>query len=276
MSGNISKKIAFNYFGGKFQFLEQLYACFPSDFNHLCDLFCGSMAVSLNYGYPVIKTANDVNDDIVNFFSVLRDHEQELLRLLQLTPVAKSEYDNCWIKSENNIENARRFYVRIRQSFFGLGAQRRNKGWHMAKGQSNANGGETVSKWNNAIDKLPEVATALRQQFQITNFSWEECIDKIDNPKCFFYCDPPYPKNTRASYNDYKFEFTDSDHEALAEKLHRIQGMAMVSSYNSDMYNSLYADWEKIEFPVKKNNIRSGEVREIVWINYEIKNNTLF
>jgi hypothetical protein len=48
--------------------------------------------------------------------------------------------------SGNSIEDARRYYVRVRQSFFGLGAQRKNKGWHMAKTQLNCNAGESISK----------------------------------------------------------------------------------------------------------------------------------
>lgn len=54
MSGNNSKKIAFNYFGGKFSFIEYLYENFPPKFTHLVDLFAGSMVVSLNYRGNVI------------------------------------------------------------------------------------------------------------------------------------------------------------------------------------------------------------------------------
>ena len=31
----------------------------------------------------------------------------------------------------------------------------------------------------------------------------------------------------------------------------------------------LYGDWTMIKFPKKKNNIRSGEVQEAIWINYK-------
>lgn len=276
MSHNSNKLIAFNYFGGKFTWLEQLYANFPNDFTHLVDLFAGSMCVSINYSGKVIKTANEINSDITNFFEVLRDHEPELIRLLLLTPCSLQEYNNCWENSEDKIEQARRFYVRVRQSFFGLGAQRRNKGWHMAKTQLNAVGGETVSKWNNALEKLHDVADIIRSNFQITNFDFMDCIEKTDFPKAFFYCDPPYPEETRASKNDYKFEFTTEKHIQLSEKLHRIQGLAMISSYNSELYNELYKDWRKVEFPIKKNNICSGEVQEVIWMNYEPKPNDLF
>lgn len=276
MSGNKSKIIAYNYFGGKFTYLDYLYDNFPDKFNHLIDVFGGSFCVSLNYKGKVIKTANEVNDEITNFFEVLRNNEAELIRLLLLTPCSLLEYNNCWLPSADKIEQARRFYVRVRQSFFGLGAQRENKGWHMAKTKVNAKGGETVSKWNNAIEKLYKVADVIRSNFQITNLDFLECIDKIDFDKAFFYCDPPYPEETRASFNDYKFEFNTDKHIQLALRLHNIKGMAMISSYNSELYNDLYSGWRKVELPVKKNNIRSGEVQEVIWMNYAKKQNGLF
>ena len=276
MSGNKNKIIAFNYFGGKFTWLEHLYANFPTDFTHLVDVFAGSMCVSLNYKGNVIKTANEINEDITNFFFVLRDHEEELTRLLLLTPCSETEYNNSWVKCEDKIELARRFYVRIRQSFFGLGAQRKNKGWHMAKSHVNASGGETVSRWNKAIEKLHDVAEVIRSEFQIMNSNYAECIDRIDNPNAFFYCDPPYPLECRKSSNDYKFEFSDDQHRELAMKLHNIEGKAMISGYDCPLMQELYGDWHKVLFPVKKNNIRSGYVQEVVWCNYKPANDTLF
>lgn len=269
MSGNNNKNIAFNYFGGKFTYVNYLYKEFPVDFKHLIDLFGGSFVVSLNYKGNVIKTANELNDDVTNFFQVLRDHEAELTKLLLLTPCSLKEYNDCWDNTEYKIEQARRFYVRVRQSFFGLGVQRKNKGWHMAKTQVNCKGGETVSKWNNAIEKLHEVAEVLRQNFQITNFDYQTCIDKLDFKKAFFYCDPPYPKESRKSFNDYKFEFTDEDHYKLSNKLNGIKGLAMVSGYDCNLMNELYTGWRKVKLPVKKNNIRSSSVQEVIWMNYE-------
>ncbi len=276
MSGNASKVIAFNYFGGKFTWLDYLYSNFPVGFTHLVDLFGGSFCVSLNYKGNVIKTANEINADVTNFFEVLRNNEAELIKLLLLTPCSNLEYNNCWLPTDDKIEQARRFYVRARQSFFGLGAQRKNKGWHMAKNQVNSKGGETVSKWNNAIEKLHDVAEIIRSNFQITNFDFSDCIDKIAHPKAFFYCDPPYVKDTRASFNDYKFEFTIEQHTQLANRLSNIKGLAMVSGYNSKLYDELYSGWNKIELPVKKNNIRSSEVQEVIWMNYNQPTKGLF
>ena len=232
MSYNSSKIIAFNYFGGKYTYLDYLYSCFPKDFTHLVELFAGSMVVSLNYKGRVIKTANEINEDITNFFQVLRDNESDLIRLLLLTPCSKTKV--------------------------------------------NAQGGETVSRWNNAIKKLHAVAEILRSEFQILNKDYKDIISMIDHPKGFFYCDPPYPEECRASYNDYKFEFTNKDHEDMADRLHSIEGFAMVSSYDCDLMNNLYSDWYQTKFPVKKNNIRSGNVQEVIYTNYNPVRSDMF
>lgn len=282
MSGNQNKKIAFNYFGGKFTWLEDLYQNFPTQFTHLIDLFAGSMVVSMNYRGKVIRTANEINGEVTNFFCQLRDHEAELVRALRLTPYSEAEFQNSWVTSEEEIadmERARRFYIRVRQSFFGLGAQRQKKGWHMTKQHVNAQGGESVSRWKNGVEKLHAVAAEIRDNFQIMNCDYMEVIDRIDFPGAFFYCDPPYPLESRGSGHkggDYRFDFTDEDHERLAERLHRIEGKAMVSSYDCPLTNRLYADWHKMLFPFKRNNIRSNVVngsgtimQECIWCNYE-------
>lgn len=272
MSGNSKKKIAFNYFGGKFTWLEWLYAYFPKDLVHLVDGFGGSFVVALNYDGKIIRTANEINGDITNFFHVLRDRQNELLEKLELTPVSELEYNNAWETCTDPVERARRFYVRVRQSFFGLGAQRKNKGWHAAKSQANANGGETVSRWNNALKKLLAVAKELRSNFQITNKSVFDVIKIFDTPKTFFYLDPPYLLSTRASKDDYKFEFGEDDYRRLAEQLYTIKGYAMISGYDAPLMKELFEDkgWLKIAFPTKKNNIRSGQVYECIWINYPL------
>lgn len=141
----------------------------------------------------------------------------------------------------------------------------------MAKQHVNAHGGETVSRWNNAINNLHEVANIIRSDFQITNYDYADCIDKIDFDKAFFYADPPYTKRSRKSYNDYKFEFTDLQHEQLSDRLHHISGLAMVSGYDCDLMNDLYNDFYKTKFPIKKNNIRSSDVQEVIWTNYNPK-----
>lgn len=270
MSGNSKKKIAFNYFGGKFLFIDEIYPYFPAEFTHLCELFAGSAVLSLNYERNVIKTLNEINGDVTNFFEVLRDHRDELLIRLRLTPVSLQEYDQSWnAHPSDKVENARRFYIRLRQSYMGLGSQRKNKGWHLCRKNLNCNGGETVSRWNNSFEKLLAIAEVL-SDCQITNYSYEECLSRLDYTEVFFYADPPYPKESRSSHNDYKFDFTDDDHYKLAERLHGAKGMVMISGYNCKLMNDLYGDWHKEVLPTKRNNYRKTPVQECIWFNYPV------
>lgn len=48
------------------------------------------------------------------------------------------------------------------------------------------------------------------------------------------------------------------------------KGLAMVSGYDSGLYNELYKEWNKASFKPKKKSIRSGEVTEVIWFNYEL------
>ncbi|MRX40598.1 DNA adenine methylase [Flavobacterium sp. LC2016-23] len=272
MSGNKNKLIAFNYFGGKFTWLDYLYAYFPNDFVHLAELFGGSMAVSLNYQGKCIKTVNEINGDVTNFFEVLRDDTENLIMKLELSPCSEENYNQSWPISGDKTERARKFYVRARQSFYGLGAQRENKSWHMAKTKLNAQVGETVSKWNNALPKLLEVARVIRVNFQIIKTDALIAILKLDSAKTFFYLDPPYLLETRGSSNDYMFEFSEEKYREMAAILYKIKGYAMISGYDHPLMKELFEDkgWIKIKFPTKRNNIRSKQVTECIWINYPL------
>lgn len=42
----------------------------------------------------------------------------------------------------------------------------------------------------------------------------------------------------------------------------------MVSGYDCKLMADLYGDWDRYLLTKKKNNIRSGEVQEVVWCNY--------
>lgn len=273
MSGNSNKIIAFNYYGAKITWLEMLYSHFPLEFEHIIDLFGGSFSVSLNYPGEPVRTANEISQKITNFFQVLRDTPEELIRQIELTPYSKAEYDNCREASADPVESARRFYVRHQQSFLSQGTQK--NGWRIDR-KKTCNRGRNVSLWRKSEERLFLVADIIRNNFQISNLDFREAIKRFDFDKAFFYCDPPYDKESRNSFDNYEFEFTEEDHIDLADTLKVIKGKAMVSGYNSELYDELYKGWNKVEFPTKKRNTGSSEVTEVIWMNYEVQRNDLF
>jgi DNA adenine methylase len=58
---------------------------------------------------------------------------------------------------------------------------------------------------------------------------------------------------------------SDDNHRELAEVLHSINGMALVSGYNCDLYEELYADWTRV---VKTSRVNgAGSAVESLWLS---------
>src|SRR2546425_418368 len=90
-ANNRSKKlIVFGWYGGKYSHLKWLLPLLPKA-HHYCEPFAGSGAVLLNRKPNPVETYNDIDGQVVNFFRVLRDRGDELVRSIALTPFAREE-----------------------------------------------------------------------------------------------------------------------------------------------------------------------------------------
>lgn len=107
-----------------------------------------------------------------------------------------------------------------------------------------------VSRWLGSVDDLAEIAQRLLR-VQIENALALEVIERYDDSDTLFYCDSPYPHDSRGDSQAYLHEMTDDQHRRLSETLHRVQGKVVLSSYHCDLMNELYADWQHIEAPEK-------------------------
>ena len=263
------KIIAFNYFGGKYQYLEELYAHFPEHF-HFVELMCGSSGVILNKTPSKMDTGNDLDGDVINFFSVLRNKPEELKLSLQLTPVHRQEYLNCFpINKEDidDVERARRFFVRCKLSFQGSGLKK-HTGFNACVATSEQSRSKNVTKFLSSIDRLDEVIDRLRT-IQFENVDYRTCLKKYDRPETFFYADPPYELRKRNYKKWYNEEFvSDQDHIVLAAELSAIQGKAMVSGYESELYNELYKNWRFVKLKPRGHSMSKEPKQECIWMNY--------
>ena len=115
------KLIAFGWYGGKYSHLDWLLPYLPSC-HHYCEPFGGSGAVLLNRTPSPVETYNDLDGEVVNFFRVLRECPEELIRQIALTPFSREEFALAceFDPSLSDMERARRFYVRARQVRTGL------------------------------------------------------------------------------------------------------------------------------------------------------------
>ena len=142
------RRIIFGWYGGKFSHLDWLLPLLP-ECHHYCEPFAGSGAVLLNRVPSPVETYNDIDGEVVNFFRVLRDQHEELIRAIALTPFSREEYYRA-IHTTNgvsDVERARCFYIKARQTRTGL-AQTASLGrWANCKNTSRAGMSGVVSRW---------------------------------------------------------------------------------------------------------------------------------
>lgn len=249
------------YPGAKWRIAKWIIEHIPEHHSYVEPYF-GSGAVFFNKSTSNIETINDLDEDIINFFRVIRDSPDELAYKIQMMPYSRAEYERSWSCSEqkSSIEKALAFCVKINMSH-GYKCNAKN-GWkNDVQGRERA---YAVQVWN----KLPEVivqAAKRLKEAQIEQRSALDVINRFNNPKCLIYCDPPYLLNTRSG-KQYNIEMTDKDHEDLLYVLLNSKSKIMISGYESDLYNRLLKQWRRIE---KENMTQSLRKRkEILWMNF--------
>ncbi len=258
-----------NYFGSKFTLLPWLLPKLKKTKSWV-DVCGGSFIVTLNREPSPIETYNDINGNVVNFFRVLRDHPEELVRALYLTPHSRKEYEEGWdVESNTDIERARQFFVRVRQSFLATGSQQKAKGWSSATKESRCLISEKTQKWLNGVEGLSQVVERLRR-VQIECRDFEFILKSYDTRDTMFYVDPPYDAEGRSSNKDYAYDFTVEQYHTLADMAKAVQGYIAISGYNTDFMKDLFKDFIYTEGPKPKSNYRTKRVvRECLFTNYD-------
>jgi DNA adenine methylase len=270
-------------YGGKFRLAPWIITHFPAHEVYV-EPFGGAASVLLLKPRSRVEIYNDLFGDVVNVFRVLRNQTQaaELTRLIELTPFAREEYNDAhaMIRStiEDPVERARRTIFRSLASFGSAGLQRNsNAGFR----RSTSYGKRYAVEWAN----YPQHIAAFTERWGgviIENQSGEETIRNHDGPTTLFYVDPPYPHSTRNMDHGnarYEFEMSDQDHRQLAELLHSVRGMVVISGYRCGLYEDLYPDWKKYtKRSTAGGNGGGGSLKrtEVIWIKPGEKSNRLF
>lgn len=101
---------ALRYYGGKYSIAPWIISHFPPHTNYL-EPCSGGASVILAKPRSKLETINDIDGDVFNFFRVLRDQPDELIRRIHLTPWARAEYEadgRALRKSRSNLGTGQR------------------------------------------------------------------------------------------------------------------------------------------------------------------------
>lgn len=254
------------YHGGKWMLADWVLSNFPPHRVYV-EPFGGAASVLLQKPRAYTEVYNDLDGEIVNLFRVLRTNAAELDRQLRLTPYSRTEYDQSFEASSDSIEQARRTITRGFLAMHPDSLAGRHVGFRSRCGGSSAHqmrGTSFVQDWRSLPDQVSLWASRL-QGVVIECVPAETILSQHDGDQVLFYVDPPYVAGTRVD-GKYRHEMTDADHRKLAEALHALKGMVVLSGYASTLYDAeLYADWKRIE----RRALADGatERTEVLWLN---------
>ena len=243
--------------GGKSQLLSTIREKYPKKIDKYCEPFVGGGAVLLDVlanCQPKEVLINDINAELVNTYSQIKNNVDELIEILsemQKTFWAKNDSDRKIMylaKRERfndlkvngdeqiNLEKAALFIFLNKTCFNGL--YRVNR-----KGLFNVPIGSYKKPPICDAENL-RLISGLLKNVQIKCGDYSECADFIDE-NTFVYIDPPYrPLTATASFTSYsENEFGDKQQIELGKFVDEISAKgAKVVVSNSDPKNSDESD----------------------------------
>lgn len=254
------------YHGGKWLLAPWIISNLPPHRTYT-ESYGGGASVLLRKPRSYAEIYNDLDGEIVNVFRVVQQHRRRLMQLLMRTPYARAEYSLSFKRCDDPVEQARRTIVR---SFMGYGSNSLNRKVKSGfRANSQRSGTTAAHDWMG----YPTVLRLIERRLcgvVIENKHAHDIINHHDSKTTLHYVDPSYVHSTRATRvsggaHGYTHELSDADHECLAEKLHGLDGMVVLSGYRSPLYDHLYTDWETME---RRAYGDGGCVRtEVLWFN---------
>lgn len=243
------RRPALRYYGGKWRIAPWVISYFPA---HQCyvEPYGGGASVLLRKQRSPLEIYNDLNGDVVSFFKVLRERPEELVRLIRLTPWARSEYEQCRAVCNDPLEAARRFYV---SCWMGFGGGRRCGSWRYQVRAGTMWKASALSFCE--VGHLYEIAERVRG-VQIEQRPALDVIRQCDSISTLFYLDPPYLIGVRSDRRAvYAMEMDHEDHCELAAVVRELEGMVLISGYPSELYAELYEayGWKRVERRARTN-----------------------
>lgn len=238
--------------GGKWAQARGILQFFPRH-RVYTEAYGGAWSVGMQKPRSYAEIWNDLDDELVNLFRVMRDERMstELLAALELTPFARTEFELAYLPSRKRVERARRLIVR---SFMGHGSDGASGIYRTGfRACSNRSGTTPAHDWANFAPAVPMMIERLRGVV-IERRPALQVLRRHDAPDALHFVDPPYLHETRTRTHRradnggvYRHEMTDVEHAELIGTLCEMEGMVVLCGYPSKLYDDLLGSWRKFE-----------------------------
>ncbi len=259
----------FKWVGGKSRLRKPIIDLLPS---HTCyvEPFAGAAWVLFGKPPSDVEVLNDIDQELVTFFRVVKEQPEELIASFEWELVARAEFQRLAHLDPSqltDVQRAHRFYYLI---MAGWGGE-----LNYPRFQTSITDGGHGNRLIGALKTLRERLQPIHERLStviIENLDWRDCIDRYDRPGTVMYVDPPYPDNG-ANYAHNMREW--DQHRELAERLHDAQCKWILSSYDIPEIREMFTDHFIISvqsssgMKVKKNDNSRVVNREVLITNYK-------
>ena len=260
--------------GGKRQLMFELLKNMPETYNRYFEPFIGGGALFFEL-QPQNGYISDMNGELINLYSVVRDDVYELIDDLNKHEISKEyflkirnldrteKYNNV-----SDIQKASRFIYLNRTCFNGM--YRVN-----SQGQFNVPFGNYKNPRIVDTENLINCSKLLKNT-EICCADFSEILNKVQKGD-FVYFDPPYvPLNETSSFTSYTKDGFDLDMQfklrEVCDELDSKGVMFMLSNSDTKLVNELYSNYEiKKVFAsraINANGNGRGKITEVLVRNY--------
>ncbi len=260
--------------GGKRQLMFELLKNMPKTYNRYFEPFIGGGALFFEL-QPQNGYISDMNEELINLYSVVRDdvynliddlnkHEISKDYFLKIRNIDRSEKYN----KLSDIQKASRFIYLNRTCFNGM--YRVN-----SQGQFNVPFGNYKNPRIVDAENLINCSKLLKNT-EICCADFSEILNKVQKGD-FVYFDPPYvPLNETSSFTSYTKDGFDLDMQFklrdVCDELDSMGVMFMLSNSDTKLVNELYSNYEiKKVFAsraINANGNGRGKITEVLVRNY--------
>lgn len=259
---------AFKCHGGKAYLKHFILDNFPTKYERLnyIEPYSGAASVLLNKRPGPAEILNDIHPGIVAIFEAIKQDPDEFVERLQSLAYSEAIFTAALKNKESlsGMDLAVNEYTLRRMSRGGL---KKNFAW-----SERLRGGKPgdVNAWETAIAQIP----AISRRLQAVDVSCEPAVEVLaenNRDDTLAYLDPPYLHATRAAKSAYEYEMAEADHRKLCEALLTFRGKAVISGYDSVLYNTFLSGWNRVEMKIVNHSSQAKQKQvktEVLWKNY--------
>lgn len=261
--------------GGKSQLLNELLKHTPKIFNNYLEPFIGGGALLFKLK-PNSAIINDLNQELINCYNVIKFNPEDLISDLQNYKNEKEFYYKIRTINSlklNSIERASRFIYLNKTCFNGL--------WRVNKdNQFNTPFGNYKNP-NIVNEELLFSISDYLKSVDIFSLDFQEFLLKYAKEGDFIYLDPPYvPISEYSDFNRYtKESFNLIDQKRLAKVFITLDkkgcNLLLSNSYSKlvlDLYSNFNINIVNARRSINKDPNGRGYIKEILVNNYGKRN----